>query len=51
MLFSRGLFLKSLGDVGAKLVNVELGSVDDEIGDGADRCEVAAFRFERGLYR
>ena len=49
--FFRGLFLESLGDVGAKLVNIELGSVDDEIGDGADRCEVAAFRFERGFYR
>src|SRR4029077_18147217 len=30
--FFRGLFLESLGDVGAKFVNVELRSIDDEIG-------------------
>ena len=33
--FLRRLFLKAFGDVSAQFVNVELRSVDDEIGDGA----------------
>ena len=42
--FFRGLLLKTLGDVSAKFVNIELGSIDDEIGDRPNRAQVAAFR-------
>ena len=49
--FFRGLLLETFGDVSAKLVHVELRSVDDEIGDCPNGAQVAAFRFERGLHR
>ena len=49
--FFRGLFLKTLGDVSAKFVHVELRSVDDEIGDRANGAQVTAFGFEGGLHR
>src|SRR5579871_540260 len=41
----RGLFLKTLRDVGAQLVDVELRGVDDEVGEAADCAEVAALLF------
>ena len=33
----RLLLLKAFGDVGAQLVNIELGGIDDQVGDGANR--------------
>src|SRR6202158_3040710 len=48
--FLRRLFLKTLGDVSAKLVNVELRSVDDEIGHRPNGAQVTAFRFQRRFY-
>ena len=39
----RGLLFETLGDVSAEFVNVELGSVDDEIGDSANGAQMAAF--------
>ena len=43
MLFSEDCCLKTLGDVSAKLVHIELRGVDDEIGDGANGAQVTAF--------
>ena len=48
--FFRGLFLKTLGDVSAKLVHIELRGVDDEVGNRPNGAQVAAFRLERGLH-
>ena len=41
-----GLFLKTLGDVSAEFVHVELRSVDDEIGYRSNGAQVTAFGFE-----
>src|SRR6516162_8004988 len=46
--FVRRFLLKAPGQVGAQLVDVELGGVDDPVGDGADRPEAAALGAERG---
>src|SRR5579864_9561907 len=47
----RRLLLKTLRDVSAQFVNVELRSVDHEIGQAADTAEMAALFFERGFHR
>ncbi len=47
----RRFFLKALGDMRSQLVNIELGSVDHEIGSLANRAQMAAFGLERRFYR
>ncbi len=44
MFFSVSLLAETLGDVGAQFVHVELGGVDDDIGQGANRSPDAAVR-------
>src|ERR1700675_4502407 len=44
-------FLEQLEDMRSQFVNVELRSVDDQVGDGADVLQVPAFRSERRLDR
>jgi len=48
-LFGR-LFVEAFVDVGPQLVDIELGGVDDEVGETADCAEVTALGLERGFY-
>ena len=51
-IFSRDdCLLKRLGDVGAKLVDIELRGIDDEIGDRSNGAQVTTFRLQRRFYR
>ena len=41
--------LKALVDVSAEFMDIELGGIDDEVGEAANGSEVTALCFERGL--
>ena len=47
----RGLFLKALSDVSAQFVDIELGSIDHEVGHGTDCTQVTAFCLKSRLHR
>src|ERR1051325_6162617 len=45
------LFLETLRDERAKLMNIELRSIDDKVGELTDRAEMPPLRFESGFHR
>ena len=49
--FSRSLLAKALRNVSAQFVHIELRRVDDNIGQGADACQVTPFGLDRSIDR
>ena len=47
--FLRRLLAETLRDVGAQFVHIELGGVDNDVGQRANACEMTAFGFERSI--